>query len=90
MYIVISKPKRMSSKDGLDHCIAVSGVVLDPHSSAVDYGRLAERLYYLGRRLLRSMFVKCPLTCAVGASAMGRQAYSTTRYSRLAACRDPG
>src|SRR5262245_66324 len=29
MYIVISKPKRMSSKDGLDHFIAISKVVFD-------------------------------------------------------------
>ena len=29
MYIVISKPKRMSSKDGLDHFIATSGVIFD-------------------------------------------------------------
>jgi hypothetical protein len=27
MYIVISKPKRMSSKDGLDQFIAISEVV---------------------------------------------------------------
>jgi hypothetical protein len=52
MYIVISKPKRMSSKDGLDHFMAVSRVVLTPHRSASDYGRLAERSHYLDRRLL--------------------------------------
>jgi len=29
IYIVISKPKRMSSKDGLDHFIAISRIVFD-------------------------------------------------------------
>jgi hypothetical protein len=30
MYIVISKPQRMTSKDGLDHCIAISSICI-PH-----------------------------------------------------------
>src|SRR5215471_17191125 len=72
MYIVISKPKRMSSKDGLAHFIAISEVVFDPHGSASDDSRLAERHHYLGRRLLRSMFVKCRLTCPVNAATHTR------------------
>ena len=31
MYMVISKPQRMTSKDGFDHCIAISSSCI-PHS----------------------------------------------------------
>jgi hypothetical protein len=46
MYIVISKPKRMSSKDGLDHFIATSGVIFDAPVRHAAITRLTERRYY--------------------------------------------
>jgi len=43
MYIVISKPKRIFSKDGLDHFIAISRVVVENVSNRAVSAKAAIR-----------------------------------------------